>query len=57
MSLACIVIGLTLLVVSWAIVLWLLCAYEARIAGLEAQLRRPCPHGQAAQGTAWEPPL
>jgi hypothetical protein len=57
MSLVFIVVGLTLLMVTCVITYWLLGQYAARIAALEAQLRLPCPHCQAARDTGWEHPL
>jgi hypothetical protein len=42
-----VVAGLVLLVVSCAIVVWLIRLYEARIAALEAQLGVRCPTCQA----------
>jgi hypothetical protein len=49
-----IMLGLTLLLVHWVIVIWLVGEYEARIRALEAQLLTPCPGCQAvAQGAAW----
>jgi hypothetical protein len=51
-----VILGLALLVVSGAIMIWLVSQYEARIALLDAHLRRPCPHCLAVRDTAWEFP-